>query len=53
MSRSSVILNIGIAEPLRDGNQQEMCREDESSERETKREQERGEPLKAPPSACC
>lgn len=52
MSRSSFSLNIGIAKPLRDGNQQEMCLEDESRERETEGEREKGEPLKAPPSAC-
>lgn len=52
VSRSSFSLNIGIAKPLRDGNQQEMCLEDESRERETEGEQEKGEPLKAPPSAC-
>lgn len=44
--------NIGTAKPLRDGNQWEMCLEDESRERETEGEREKGEPLKAPPSAC-
>lgn len=52
VSHSSVSLNIGIAKSLRDGNQQEMCLEDESRERETEGEREKGQPLKAPPSVC-
>ena len=52
VSRSSFSLNIGIVKSLRDGNQQEMCLQDESGERETEGEREKGEPLKAPPSAC-
>lgn len=45
MSRFSFSLNIGIVKSLRDGNQQEMCLEDESRERKTERERESEESL--------
>lgn len=45
VSRFSFSLNIGIVKSLRDGNQQEMCLEDESRERKTERERESEESL--------